>query len=326
MVCSEFTEDTKSINQLSKFWMIKFKAIFVFAIFSIVFFACNSDANKTPTDKYNSGVINISADESFKPIIDEQVKVYEAKYPNVKLLLHYKPESDCIKDMADTNTRAVIITRKFSNDEERFMLDSMKVVPTQMVMAYDAIAIIVNRDAEDSLFTVEELKNILKGKFKKKLIPVFDGVKATSTVRFIVDSLLRGDSLNQNVRAANSSEDVIEYVAKTTNAIGFIGVSWIGNKDDLQQRSFLTKVRLAKLESNDLPGKFIHPVQANIYEGRYPLTRQLVFVLKENYKDGLGHGFKNFVSGELGQLIFRRAYLVPAQMQFEVRHATMREE
>lgn len=306
--------------------MIKSKIIFVFGIFYMLFFACDLDANKKETDKYNNGVIHISADESFKPIIDEQVKAYEAKYPNVKLKLHYKPEADCIKDMADVNTRALIITRKFSNTEERFMFDSMKVVPTQMVMAYDAIAIIVNQQAEDSFFTVDEIKNILKGNFKKKLIPVFDGVKATSTVRFIVDSLLRKDSLSQNVRAANNSEAVIEYVAKTPHAIGFIGVSWIGNKDDLQQRNFLTKVKLARMESNDLPGKFIHPVQANIYEGRYPLTRELVFVLKENHKDGLGHGFKNFMSGELGQLIFRRAYLVPAQMQFEVRHATIREE
>ena len=306
--------------------MLSTKTIFAFLICSTILVSCSSESSKKIKDKFNSGVIHISADESFKPIIDEQVKVYEAKYPNVKLLIQYKPEAECINDMATDSTRALIITRKYLQEEERFMIDSMHVAPSQVVMAYDAIAIIVNQAAEDSLFTVEEIKNILKGKFKKNLIPVFDGLKATSTVRFIVDSLLRGDTLSSNVRAAKSSEDVIAYVAKTRNAIGFIGVSWIGNKDDLQHRSFLAKVRMVRLESNDLPGKFIHPVQANIYEGRYPLTRELVYILKENHREGLGHGFKNFMSGEQGQLIFRRGYLVPAQMQFEVRHATMREE
>ncbi len=41
-----------------------------------------------------------------------------------------------------------------------------------------------------------EIKEILTGRFSKNLIPVFDGLKATSTVRFIVDSILKGDSLS----------------------------------------------------------------------------------------------------------------------------------
>ncbi|MEI9908574.1 MAG: hypothetical protein WDO71_02255 [Bacteroidota bacterium] len=61
---------------------------------------------------------------------------------------------------------------------------------------------------------MEELKDILTGKSDKKLIPVFDGVKATSTVRFIVDSVLKGGSLSPDVMAARTSEGVIDYVAK----------------------------------------------------------------------------------------------------------------
>jgi len=194
-----------------------------------------------------------------------------------------------------------------------------------MVIAYDAVAVIVNPMSPDSLFTMTEIKDILKGKFKKNLIPVFDGLKATSNIRFIVDSVLRSDSLTSKAVAAKSSEEVIDYVSRTPDAIGFIGVSWIGNKEDAQQQSFLTKVKLAKLESTDLKGKYVQPVQANIYAARYPMIRDLVYILKENHK-GLGHGFAYFMSGERGQLIFRRAYLVPGQMQFNIRKAALREE
>ena len=179
-----------------------------------------------------------------------------------------------------------------------------------MMMAYDAIAVITHPDEEIHRFTMQDIKEILQGKFRKNLIPVFDGLKATSTVRFIVDSVLRGDSLTSKAMAARSSEEVIDYVSKNPAAIGFIGVSWIGNKDDAQQQSFLTKVRLAELECKGLPGQYVQPIQVNIYNGLYPLKRGLVFVLKENYK-GLGHGFSNFMTSERGQLIFRRAYLVP---------------
>ena len=65
-------------------------------------------------------------------------------------------------------------------------------------------------------------------------------------------------------------------------------------------------------------GVYVKPYQANIAMGRYPMVRPLYYILKENY-DGLGSGFSNFLIYEKGQLIFRRAFLLPARMKFEVR-------
>jgi phosphate transport system substrate-binding protein len=178
--------------------------------------------------------------------------------------------------------------------------------------------------AEDSLFSMNELREILTGKFRKRLIPVFDGAQATSTVRFIVDSLLKNDSLSPQSMAARSSQEVIDYVAKNPQTIGFIGVSWIGNRQDTAQLSFLKKVKMAWLESKEFPGKYILPVQLNIYNRSYPMVRDLVYILKEKHR-GLGVGFADFLSGQVGQLIFKRAYLMPAQKNFMVRQVRLRE-
>jgi phosphate transport system substrate-binding protein len=193
-----------------------------------------------------------------------------------------------------------------------------------MVVARDAVAVIVHPQAEDSLFTMTDIRNILTGGFKKNLIPVFDGVKATSTVRFIIDSVLRGDSLTSKAVAARTSEGVIDYVSKNRDVIGFIGVSWIGNPEDTSHTSFLRKVRVAAIESTDMPGSYVKAYQANIYLKRYPMVRDLVYILKENYR-GLGHAFASFMSGEIGQLIFQRAYLVPATKRFGIRPVKLNE-
>lgn len=292
----------------------------------LLFTGCGSNTDYIPEDRFDKGSIVISADESFKPVIDSQVQVYEAKYPDVKLKVYYKPEADCLKDLAVDSVRMVIVTRRFTPEEKNYMLDSMNISPEQLSLAFDAIAVIVHPDSKEQLFTMSDIREILTGKFKKNLIPVFDGLNATSTVRFIIDSVLRGDALTDKALAAKTSEEVINYVSKNPLTVGFIGVSWIGNKDDEQQQSFLTKVRLAEIESTDQPGKYIQPVQANIYNGRYPMRRELLYILKENHRSGLGHGFKNFMTGEIGQLIFRRAYLVPAHLQFNVRPATIRDK
>lgn len=275
-------------------------------------------------DTPNRGKIYISADESFKPIVDAQVQVYEANHPGTSIIVQYKSEQEALNDFATDSIRMIIATRAPSQREKVFMRDSMKVSSEYMKVAKDAIAVIVHPQAPDSLFTMQEIKDILTGRFSKNLNPVFDGVKATSTVRFIVDSILRGDSLSPNVRAARTSEGVIDYVSKNKDAIGFIGVSWVGNREDSAQISFLKKVKMALLESTDKPGKFILPVQANIYMNRYPMVRDLVYIRKENHK-GLAYGFGDYLTSEIGQLVFKRAYLMPTFKSFTVRQYQLNE-
>ena len=300
---------------------------FVFFICSLLLLTgCKSYREKEAElpDSRSKGTINVSADESFKPVIDELVQVYESNRPGTKIIVHYKPEAECLKDMLVDSIRMIIATRTYNEEERSLLVDSMKVLPKTMTVARDGIAVIVHPSAPDSLFRMTDIRQILTGRFKKNLIPVFDGLKATSTVRFIIDSVLRGDTLTSKAMAARSSEAVLDYVSRTPEAVGFIGVSWIGNSEDSSQLSFLKKIRVAGIECTDIPDAFVKAYQANIYIKRYPMVRDLVYILKENY-NGLGNGFANFMSGEIGQLIFRRAYLAPAQKRFGIRPVKLNE-
>ena len=291
----------------------------------ILLVSCNEKKIKQePQDNEYEGTIRISADESFKPVIQEQVMVFESQHPGAKILVDYKPEAECLKDLAVDSVRMIIATRVANGDEREFIADTFKVELHNQIIAWDAIAVIVHPSSEDTSFTIPQLKEILTGKFKKNLIPVFDGVKATSTVRFIIDSVLRGDSLTPAAMAARSSEAVIDYVSKNPGVIGFIGISWIGNPEDSAQLSFLKKVRMVSLESVDKKAEYVKAYQVNIYSRRYPLVRDLVYILKERHK-GLGTGFANFMSGEIGQIIFRRSYLVPTKRRFVIRPLNMEE-
>lgn len=288
--------------------------------------ACTSyeeQENNLP-DTRNRGTIHVSADESFKPVIDEQVKVYESNHPGTHILVNYKPEAECLKDMLTDSVRMVIVTRRPSQEARDWVSDSLKKQTRSMVIARDGISVILHPDAPDSLLTMTDIREILTGRFKKNLIPVFDGVKATSTVRFIIDSVLKGDSLTPTAMAARSSEGVIDYVSKNPGVVGFIGVSWIGNPEDSSYMSFLKKVKVAHLQATDIPDSYVKAYQANIYLKRYPMVRDLVYILKENHR-GLGTGFANFMSGEIGQIIFKRAYLAPSFKNLSIRPVKLNE-
>jgi len=281
--------------------------------------ACSGSPSKGPVESTTVGTIQVSADESFKPVIDSQIKVFEASWPSAKIIAHYKPEAECIKDLNNDSIRMIFITRPLSRDEETVMKAKLGYVPIYGKLAFDAISVIVNKDCKDSLFDMSDMRSMVKGTSGYKYKVVLDGLTSTSTVRYVTDSLAKGEPLGKNVMAATSSQGVIDYVGNNTDAIGLVGVSWIGNKEDTAQNSFLKKVKIASIECAACqPVVYTQPYQYNIATRRYPMVRGLYYILKENY-DGLGSGFSNFLIYERGQLIFKRAYLFPARMSFEVR-------
>ncbi|MEY4728704.1 MAG: hypothetical protein RLZZ390_1228 [Bacteroidota bacterium] len=296
---------------------------------AITLVSCETNKKKAKViagnDTISTGTIHISVDESFAPIIDEQIKVFMSQHPEAKIIPHYKPEAECLKDLLQDSTRMVIVTRGLTADEELFYKDTLSFIPLWGKLANDAITVLVHNSSKDSLFSVAEIKSMLNGTTGYPYDLVMDGLKATSTVRFLIDSVLRGQPMAGKVMAAQNSEGVIDYVAKHPNAIGFIGVSWIGNKDDSTQLTFLKKVNIAALQcANCDQDVYVRPYQANIAMKRYPLNRGVYYVLKENYA-GLGKGFVNFLTHEKGQLIFRRGYLVPDRMAFQIRKANVSE-
>lgn len=286
---------------------------------------CGTKPKNVSDETLSSGTIHISVDESFKPVIDSQISVFMASYPNAHIIAHYKPEAECLKDLQYDSIRMVIVTRGLSEQEVNFFRDTLGFAPRFGKMASDAIAVVVNKQAKDSLFVVSDLKGMLSGTLPSKKKFVMDGLSATSTVRFMLDSVLRGDKLSGNVQAATTSEGVIDYVSNNPDAIGFVGVSWIGNKEDSSQLSFLNKVRIAGMGCERCEESvYVKPYQANIVMKRYPMVRGLYYILKENYS-GLGSGFANFLTMERGQLIFKRAYLAPSKMALQVRRMDMEE-
>ena len=85
------------MSERNKCWnCFKWTSLVVLFIFFIT--SCNNGKITQQTDSPQQGTIYISVDESFKPVIEEQIKVYESTYPNAHIIASYKPEIDCFKE------------------------------------------------------------------------------------------------------------------------------------------------------------------------------------------------------------------------------------
>ncbi len=269
-------------------------------------------------DSVGKGVIDISADETYKPVIEEQLKVFDSSFPEAKITIHYKPEAECFKDYFDHKARIILVTRELTKAEKE-SCDQQKLFPFSEALAGDGIAVIVNNKSTDTALDINALNGILTGVYSKKYTVVFDN-QASSTVRYITDSLLKGNKLGSNVFAAKGNNEVVDYVSKNSEAIGFVGMNYVyANEDTSQSGTFIQNVKVVALE-NQKDRQFYKPYQAFIALKSYPLTRKLYYINSESYH-GLGTGFANFLGSYRGQLIFLHAHFFPLKAQITIREA-----
>ena len=276
------------------------------AVMLLAVSACQSKPKDGLTDTYTSGVIAIAADESFQPIVQEEVDVFEGLFP-----------------------LAGIVPRYVTTPEEMNSFNSRKFFPQEIKIATDGLALITNRENPDTLITVNEIRSILTGKVTqwKEIYPasrlkdirlVFDN-KNSSTVRFAVDSICKGAPLSDQVKALKTNREVIDFVSKTPDAIGIIGVNWLSDRNDSTGLSFSKEVRVMSVSAADkaTPENSFKPYQAYLFYGDYPLARS-IYALLNDPRSALPWGFASFLASDRGQRIILKSGLVPATQPVRV--------
>jgi len=270
------------------------------------------------------GNIKIGIDESFTLLGQAQLDVFHAIYENAHITPSFKPELDIINDFLNDSLRLVICSRKLTKEEEEYF-ESRKIFPKTTLIAYDAIAFIVNKNNSDSLLRYDNIKDIFKGKISnwKQINPksnnnnikvIFDNIHS-STVRYINEKFQLNNKLPKYCYAVNKNEEVINYVEKSPNAIGVISVAWISDKDDSVSKGFLKKIKVVAVSSEYEPEGpyFYKPYQGFIADKSYPFIREVYAINRESFT-GLGSGFMQWIAADQGQRIVLKMGMVPATM------------
>lgn len=299
------------------------------AMFLGVLASCQHKPKDGRTDTFNSGVVSITADESFEPIIQEEIDVFEGLTPGASIVPIYTTEVEAINLLLKDSVRLAIATRTFTPKElESF--HSRKFLPRSIKLATDGLALIVNKSNPDTLISVKDFRRILTGEVQqwKEIYPksrlqdinlVFDN-KNSSTVRYAVDSVCGGKPLNnKKVYALNNNKQVIDFVAKNPDAIGVVGVNWLTNHSDSTHLTFRSEVNIMSVsaDSEARVDNSYKPFQAYLLLGQYPLARN-IYILLNDPRNGLSWGFSNFLTLDRGQRIILKAGLVPATQPIRV--------
>lgn len=297
--------------------------IYPFLASLIVLSSCNSLGKRATNETPTRGNITISVDESFKPIIETEIFTFTHLYPAAHITAQYKPEVDVINDFMNDSVKVIVTSKKLTDYQIQYLRDT-QIIARTTTYAYDALALVTNKENKDTLLKYNTVKDIFTGKIKEwkgvnqksnlgKIRIIFDN-NSSGNIRYYKELFDIKDSLSGNFFAVNSNEEVINFVSRNPDALGVVSVNWISDKDDSASVSYTDKVnRIAVSHQFIDDGYFYRPDQGFIYDKSYPFIREVYMISRETFA-GLGSGFINWACAEQGQRIVLKSGLVPATM------------
>lgn len=273
-----------------------------------------------------------AADESLSPVVNEELDAYRMRRKDLKIDTLYTNEHEAVNMLVDRKTWLVFTTRRLTPNEEQ-ILRERNLKPKIMPLAYDGMALIVNKDNPDSIISAKDFARIITGEITcwNELDPTlstdtirmaFDNPKS-STVRYCVDSILRGREMKTsgNIRAVQNSRAVIDYVERHKDAIGIVGSMWLNDQRDTTNATYGRNIRVMQVSKADVatPQNSYDPSQYNIAYDNYPFIRTVYAIVTDPRSNGEARGLGNFCVLPDGQLVFFQAGLFPARAEYSVR-------
>lgn len=273
-----------------------------------------------------SGIISIAVDESLRPIIDAEIAAFEFLYEESKINAIYLPGEEAIAAMLSSDSIRMAISTRELRPEEEALLRKRSISAKYAHLFYDGVVVLAHPEYSGNQLSTDQLRKLLTGEVTtwaelgnsssdKEVSLVVDN-RASSVLATLRDSYLDGEQPSTDrLFALNSTEEVLDYVAKNPGSLGFIGSAWVSDRDDarmIERRKKVTFVAVEKSQEDSLcleDENFFLPYQSYIYQGCYPLSRKVISVLRESTM-GLGTGFVSFMDSPKGQLVVHKMGLV----------------
>jgi len=289
--------------------MFKYAKVFALITFVFLFAMCNQKS-KSESDKESilKGAIDVTVDETIKPIVEDQVAVFEGTY-DAKISIKTRSEAELINDLANQKAKVVITARDLTQEErDRFVKN--KINPRVTPFAIDAIALISNKSNNDTLIALKSVIDFMQGKSDPRIKGlVFDNPNS-STVRYMKDLAKVKEIPANGVFSFKTNDEVIKFVSENDGMIGIVGVNWL-SQPTANMLEIIKKINVLSVKGLK-DDKYYSPTQNDLAELKYPLARDLYIINCQGYT-GLGMGFASFISGDIGQRIVLKSGLLPVR-------------
>lgn len=267
------------------------KSILLVALFAAVF-TSNVSAQK------------IKGSDTCLPVTQTAAESYMNKNKNARVTVTGGGSGVGISALMERTTDIAMSSRKIKFDEKVRLREAGKSVE-EVVIAYDALAVVVNPSNKVTNLTREQLEGIFTGKIKnwKEVggddlkIVAYSRETSSGTYEFFKESVLKNKNYMSGILSLPATGAIIQSVSQTKGAIGYVGLAYL-NKD-------VKAIHVSYDGTN-----FVEPSFEHAKDKTYPVVRPL-FYYYDKKNEGEAKPFIDYLMSAEGQDIVKNVGYIP---------------
>lgn len=227
----------------------------------------------------------LKGSDTLLPLVQKESEDYLKKNKGANIAITGGGSGVGISALMDGTTDIAMSSRKIKFDEKVKLQEADK-SPVEIIVAYDALAVIVNPANKVTNLTREQLEGIFTGKIRnwKEVggddlkIVAYSRETSSGTYEFFKSDVLKNKNYMPSILSMPATGAVIQSVSQTKGAIGYVGLAYLNRN-----------VKAIHISYN---GKnYVEPSFENARNKTYPVVRPLYFY----YVKGTENKVKPFV-------------------------------
>ncbi|MDY6148071.1 MAG: phosphate ABC transporter substrate-binding protein [Porphyromonas sp.] len=214
----------------------------------------------------------IKGSDTVLPLSQKEAESYMKVNPSARITVSGGGSGVGIAAILSNTTDIAQASRriKFS---ERQKLKQMNRTVREVVVAYDALAVVVHPSNKISKLTRKQLEDIFTGKIRNwkevggadlKIIP-YSRETSSGTYEFFKEIVLKNKNYMNGIMSMPATGAIIQSVSQTPGAIGYVGLAYLNRKVKPLAVSF------------DSSKKYTTPSIASAKNKTYPIVRPLYY-------------------------------------------------
>lgn len=247
----------------------------------------------------------IKGSDTVLPLSQAEVEAYMKKDPKASIAVTGGGSGVGISAILSGTTDIAQSSRVMKMDEKLKMQEAGKAFK-EVIIAYDALAVIVNPANPVNQLTREQLEAIYTGKISNwkevggedAKIVVYSRETSSGTYEFFKDHVMNKKNFSAGALLMPATGAIVQSVSQTKGAIGYVGLAYIEKT-----------IKPLKV-SYDKGKTFVAPKVESAMDKTYPITRPLYYYYLTSQEKTLSP-FVNFILSPEGQKIVMTSGYVP---------------
>lgn len=218
----------------------------------------------------------IKGSDTVLPLSQLAAERFMTQQPDQKVTVTGGGSGVGISALLSGSTEIAQASRRIKFDEKQKLQAAGKTV-TEVIVAYDALAVVVHPSNPVSRLTRRQLEGIFTGKIKNwkevggkdlKIIP-YARETSSGTYEFFREIVLKHKNYMSGIMSMPATGAVVQSVSQTQGAIGYIGLAYVNHKVKALSVSY------------DNGETYVAPTSANAQNRSYPVVRPLYYYYEE---------------------------------------------